>query len=217
MNNLRASFDPSLYFVLDPSVCAGRPVIDVAEQAMKGGVTLLQLRDKFQAADVFLQTAVALRAVTRQFNVPLIINDNIDVALQADADGLHIGQDDMSPVEARRRLGPDKILGLTAFRPEHFAVLDKTVIDYTGTGPYAATLTKPDKPVLGAACLKHLVGLSPAPVVGIGGITIDNAADVMRCGVAGIAMMRAISESDDPAQAAQALRACILPNYNVRF
>lgn len=196
---LRKYFDLSIYFVADPSICNGRALPDIVKQAASGGVTMVQLRDK---SDAF-KDAIKIRNILKPLNIPFLINDNVELAKQIDADGVHLGQGDMSPTEARKILGDNKIIGLTAFNPAHFEALDENV-DYTGTGPFYATLTKPDKMVLGAEAFQSLVNISPVPVVGIGGITPENAAAVIEAGAYGVAMMRAISESDDPKIAAQA-------------
>lgn len=129
--------------------------------------------------------------------VPLLINDYVDIAVEVGADGAHIGQGDISPALARKMLGPDAILGLTAFTEAHIAAVDRAVVDYIGTGPVYPTLTDKGKPVLGSARFAELVKLSPVPVVGIGGITVENAAFVLAAGADGIAVMRAIGAADD--------------------
>lgn len=198
-----ARFDLSLYFIADPTICLGRPVADVVAAAIKGGATMVQLRDKSGDISKTKEAALAIKAILKGTNIPLIINDYGELAAEINADGVHIGQDDMSPRDAREIIGPDKILGLTAFTPEHFAALDPEIVDYAGTGPFFSTLTKPDKPVLGPQGFAKLVDLSPVPVVGIGGITSGNAAQVIASGANGVAMMRSISESNDPCKAAR--------------
>lgn len=191
-------FDFSVYFVADPAACGGRSVVDVVRQAIQGGVTMVQLRNKI--GHDFLEQA---RAITSFITVPFIINDNIEIARAVDADGVHLGQEDINPQEARKILGPDKIIGVTAFTEEHFKNIDPAIVDYAGTGPVYPTLTKPDKKIMGVAGLARLVQRSPVPVVGIGGITPQTASIVMKTGVAGVAMMRAISEHGNPEQAAR--------------
>ncbi len=204
---LRQSFDPSVYFVADPSVCNGRPLPDIVKQAADGGVTMVQLRDKSGA----FTDARIIRDILKPLNIPFIINDNVHLAYELDADGVHLGQGDMDPAKARTILGADKIVGITAFKISHFENIDPAIVDYTGTGPFYATLTKPDKPVLGPEEFHVLAAISPVPVVGIGGITPDNAAAVIEAGAAGVAMMRAISESPDPENAARAFVKAITP------
>ena len=196
--SLRKHFDLSVYFVADPAVCKGRPLDNIVRQAVEGGATMVQLRDK---SSVY-KDAVALAAFLKSKNIPFIINDNVEVALAVNTDGVHLGQEDMSPAEARKLLGPDKIIGVTAFEEKHFKAIDPNIVDYAGTGLFYATQTKPGKPVLGAEAFARLVKISPVPVVGIGGVTPENASFVMKAGAKGVAMMRSISESDDPALAA---------------
>ncbi len=190
--------DLSVYFIADPEACGGRPVADIVRQAAAGGATMIQLRDKSGA----FEGAGVIREILRRFHIPFIINDRVDVARALGADGVHLGQEDMSAAEAREILGPDKIIGVTAFEETHFRNIDPAIVDYAGMGPVYATKTKPDKKILGPEGFERLAALSPVPVAGIGGITPANAGAVIRAGAAGVAMMRAVSESDDPQQAA---------------
>ena len=164
---------------------------------------MVQLRNKRDGLDTIADEAQRIQSILADSNVPFIINDYVELAAEIGADGVHIGQEDMSVKEARRIIGAEAILGLTAFTRAHYDVLDSDIIDYVGTGPFHATLTKPDKPVLGADGFAQLAKSAPVPVVGIGGITTDNAADVIAAGAQGVAMMRAVSEADDPEVAAR--------------
>lgn len=193
-------FDLSVYFVADPSLCAGRDVVDVVRAAVRGGTTMVQLRDKSGRYD----SAKILRDFLKPLSVPFLINDRVDIALAVDADGVHLGQGDMAAASARTMLGGDKIIGVTAFEKSHFKAIDPAVVDYAGTGPFYPTQTDKGKPVLGAEKFQELLRLSPVPVVGIGGITPENAAAVLQCGAAGVAMMRSISAAENPEDAAQA-------------
>ena len=188
----RKSFDLSVYFICDPSLCGGRDFVEVALAAVRGGATMVQLRDK---SDDVLAHATRLKAAG--LAVPLLINDHVEVARAVDADGVHLGQGDMDVTAAREVLGADKIIGLTAFTAAHMAAVDPNVVDYVGTGPFFETLTDKGKPVLGAAGFAAVAALAPVPVVGIGGITADNAWAVLEAGADGVAMMRAVSMADD--------------------
>lgn len=194
---VRKNFNPALYFILDPACCAGRDVLDVARAAVEAGVTLLQYRDKTSPRDVILRNAKVLGEICARACVPLLINDHVEIALLAGADGVHIGQGDMSPAQARDMLGPEAILGLTAFTEDHIRSVDPAIVDYIGTGPVYPTQTDKGKPVLGVQRFADLVKLSPVPVVGIGGITSENAFPVLEAGAAGVAVMRAIGEAAD--------------------
>ncbi|MFK7839747.1 MAG: thiamine phosphate synthase [Bdellovibrionales bacterium] len=191
------SFDLSIYFVADPACCAGRSIVDVVVEAVQAGVTMVQYRDKSSDKAQISAQAAMLVELLSDYDVALLINDYIDVAQAVGADGVHLGQGDKSPVEARAALGHDAIIGQTAFTAEHIRAVDDTVVDYIGTGPFYPTKTDKGKPVLGAAQFSMLAALSPVPVVGIGGITADNAKTVMDAGADGVAMMRAVSEAED--------------------
>ena len=184
--------NPSLYFILTPSLCADRSIESVALAAVKGGATLIQLRDKTSDA---LTNAKKLKALN--LPIPLIINDHVQISADINADGAHIGQGDIPAAQARKILGPNKILGVTAFTPEHIAAIDPNIVDYIGTGPFFPTQTDKGKPVLGAEKFKALAALSPVPVIAIGGITSDNAHVPLSNGANGIAVMRAISQAKD--------------------
>ena len=177
---------------------------DVVSMAVKGRATIVQLRNKSGERDVIKAQACAIQKVLQGTNIPFILNDHVELAAEIGADGVHIGQDDISVQSARAIIGKDKILGLTAFTAAHFTALDPAIVDYAGTGPFYATKTKPDKPVLGADGFSVLVKQSPVPVVGIGGITPENQYAVLAAGAKGVAMMRSISEADDPRAATQA-------------
>lgn len=165
---------------------------------------MVQYRDKTSSQDA-KKVKDAVRQVAEEEGrcIPFLINDRVDIAREIGADGVHLGQDDMNPAEARRILGEDAIIGVTAFTPEQISAIDPDIVDYIGTGPFYETETKKGKPVLGAVRFAELVACSPVPVVGIGGITPGNAASVMKAGADGVAMMRAISEAPDPEQAAR--------------
>ena len=199
----RNNFDLSVYFIADSSVCDGRAVEDVVAAALRGGATMVQLRNKDCSRDIVIDEAKRIQGVLADSDVPLIINDYVELAAEIGADGVHIGQDDMSIRDARNIMGDNAILGLTAFTRGHYDKIDADIIDYVGTGPCYSTLTKPDKPVLGVSGLMQLVNNAPVPVVGIGGITPENTADVISAGAKGVAMMRAISDAIDPEAAAR--------------
>ena len=163
------------------------------------------MREKSLATKRFYQRAVAAKKLCVKYNIPLIINDRVDIALAIDADGVHIGQGDMKSEQAREMLGPDKVIGLTAFTEGHAKAIDPDIVDYIGTGPFYETKTDKGKPVLGAKRFSELAALSPVPVVGIGGVTAENCADVIDAGADGVAMMRSISAAKDPEQAARAI------------
>ena len=177
-------------------------MVEIVREALKGGASMIQYRYKSGNMPRIAETLRALTDITRFYNVPLIVNDYVEIAKETGADGVHLGQGDMSPAKAREVLGGEAIIGVTAFEPAHFEALDLAVVDYAGTGPVYETKTDKGKPVLGPEGLEALVDLSPVPVVGVGGITPGNAAAVIEAGADGVAMMRAVSEAADPQKAA---------------
>lgn len=198
------SFDLSIYFVADPACCNGRPIADVVMAAVDGGVTMVQYRDKSEDMPTIAANASMLAELLKSRNIPFVVNDYVDVARMAGADGVHLGQGDVDHRVARSVLGFDAIIGKTAFTKAHIEAIDDTVVDYIGTGPFYPTQTDKRKPVLGALKFAELAALRDIPMVGIGGITPENAAAVIVAGADGVAMMRSISEADDVAGAVRA-------------
>jgi thiamine-phosphate pyrophosphorylase len=207
--NYRTGFDLSVYFVLDPALCKGRSAADVAEAALAGGVSFMQLRDKSEDSEAQLYMAEKILKLARAAKVPLLINDHVDIALKSSADGVHLGQGDMPPDTARKLLGAERIVGWTAFEENHFKKIDSKIVDYCGTGPFYPTKTDKGKPVMGPEKFAAMIKNSPVPVVGIGGITAENAGAVIRAGASGVAMMRSISEAPDPEFAARMIKAAV--------
>jgi len=203
-------FDPSLYLVTDFTLAAGRPLGEIIGDAIDGGVTMVQYRDKRAGARAMIEGARAALRVAREAGKPLLINDRVDVALAADADGVHLGQEDMPVSMARRLLGPARIVGVTATSPEQAREAERDGADYVGCSAVFATLTKTDigDPV-GLAGLREMVESTSLPVVAIGGIDEGNAADVLGTGAAGLAVVSAIMGAADPREAARRLAAVI--------
>jgi len=197
----RDNFDVSVYVVIDPSVCGGRAVEEVAAMALCGGASMIQLRNKVDSLAIVKDQAHAIQSILADSSVAFIINDHVELAAEINADGVHIGQGDMDAIEARKVIGNNKILGLTAFTKDHYSSVSPDIVDYFGTGPVYPTLTKPDKAVLGIDGFAKLAKDSPVPVVGIGGITPKNAGAVIKAGASGVAMMRSVSEAENPEQA----------------
>ena len=199
--------DVSVYLVTDRGLLAGRRLTDVVAAAVAGGVTCVQLREKEASGREFVRIAKELLEVLRPVGVPLIINDRVDVAVAADADGAHVGQDDIPAAAARKMLGPDKILGVTVATPEEAAKAAEEGADYVGASAVFATPTKTDTgSPMGIDGLRRLCMASPVPVVAIGGVNAENAGDMIRAGAAGVAVVRAIMAASDPKAAAQLLR-----------
>jgi thiamine-phosphate pyrophosphorylase len=203
-------FDCSLYLVTDRPSCAGRDLLDVVRQAVEGGVSLVQLREKDIETREYVRLARALKDLLTRFGVPLIINDRVDVALAACADGVHVGQEDMHPQDVRSLVGPELIVGHTAHTPELARESASLPVDYLGSGPVFGTRTKQDpKPTLGLDGLTRIREAFSRPLVGIGSITPENAARVIRAGADGVAVVSAICAAPSPREAAASLRQAI--------
>jgi len=205
----RLAFDLSLYVVVGPDATAGRDVTSVALAAVRGGATMVQLRYKAGTSEI-MQSAREVIEVLRPTGVPVIINDRVDLARALGAQGVHVGQEDASPAEAREVLGEDAIVGLSITDPSQLAAVDPDVVDYLGVGPIFPTPSKPDAaPPLGLDTLARIASSIRLPVAAIGGITEENAAAIIRAGADGLAVISAICAADDPEKAARALTARI--------
>lgn len=190
--------DYSLYLVTDRSILTGRDLFKAVEDAIKGGVTLVQLREKDISSLEFYNIAIKMKKLVNSYNIPLIINDRLDIALAADADGLHIGQEDIPIEVARKLLGPEKILGYSVSNVEEALFGEKNGADYLGAGAVYATGSKADAgSPIGVEVLKKIKESISIPVVGIGGIGISNIKEVKRTGADGISLISAILGSDN--------------------
>jgi len=199
--------DLSLYLVLGAADTGKRPFEEVVLAAIEGGVTLVQLRDKQASTRVLLEHALRMKALLEPRGVPLIVNDRIDVAMAARADGVHLGQDDMPPAIARRLVGEEMLIGLSVSDRVEADLADPDTVDYVGIGSVFPTGTKSDAgEAIGPAFagdLRQQVGL---PSVAIGGINAGNAAQLRGTGIDGLAVVSAICAADDPTAAARELR-----------
>lgn len=199
-------FDLSLYLVTDRSLSLGRPLEYVVEEAVKGGVTMVQLREKECSSKEFYLQAMALKKCLKPYNIPLIINDRLDIALACDAEGLHIGQSDLPYEVARKILGKDKIIGLSVENKQDALDANKLDVDYIGISPVFDTPTKTDTAQeLGLAGVHEISLVSKHPGVGIGGINNSNALKIIQAGADGISVVSAIMSAADPRQAASEL------------
>ncbi|MEO1613183.1 MAG: thiamine phosphate synthase [Pseudomonadota bacterium] len=204
MENLR------LYLVTDPSLCPGPALVETVVAAVRGGATFVQLRDKDAASAVRVEAARALKAALGGSGVPLVVNDDVEAAIAADADGVHIGQGDGDPAAARHRLGPGKIIGLSCNTPEHVEAEDARLVDYLGLGTVFPTSTKGDcKPSVGFDGLAEMARRAPVPTVAIGGLKTAHAAGVLAAGCEGLAVVSAICGQPDPERAARDIRRAI--------
>jgi len=200
---VRRPIDWGVYLVTDRQLAGPRSVEDLVRAAVRGGVTVVQLREKNLCAREYVELARRLKIFLADTGVPLIVNDRVDVALAARADGVHLGQSDMDPRDARRLLGPEAIIGLSVETMEQAASLD---VDYLGVSPIFSTPTKPE--LTGGWGIEGLAGLralSRHALVAIGGISAANAAEVIRAGADGVAVVSAICAAPDPEAAAREL------------
>ena len=204
------SFDLTLYFVVGASDTGGRDLAEVVGAAVAGGATMIQLRDKEAPLEQLVETARSLTAVLAPLGIPLIVNDSLEAALAAPAQGLHLGQDDIDPRVARAALGHWAIIGLSAGDAGEAAKVDPDVVDYAGVGPAYATGSKADAgDAIGPAGIEDLRARLSLPLVAIGGIGLTNAGEIMRSGVDGVAVVSAIAAAPDPEAAARALRSAV--------
>lgn len=195
-----------VYLVMGLEGSSGRTALEIAQEALDGGVTLLQLREKDAPLKEVLRQGAQLRELCRKRGVPFIVNDRVDVAVLLDADGVHVGQDDIPGLEARKLLGDGKIVGISAGTMEEAEWAVSQGADYLGVGPVYATSTKQDAgDAIGTSLISRIAERWSVPMVGIGGIQLDNAAQVVLAGADGVAVVSAIARSASPSEAASAL------------
>lgn len=202
-----------LYLVTDRDLSLGRSLEEVVSEAVAGGVTLVQLREKDAATGEFIELAGRLMKILTPLGIPLIINDRVDVALAIDADGVHIGQSDMPYETARRLLGPDKIIGLSVENMDDLIKANSLDVDYVGISPVYGTPTKTDTAEpFGLEGLRKAVNMSKHPTVAIGGMNAGTIADVMAAGTDGVAVVSAICSAENIREAAAQLKAIVESN-----
>ena len=189
---MKPEINYSIYLVTDHNCLQGRDFLGCIENALQGGVTLVQLREKNVDGGIFLQRAVAVKNLCDKYNVPLLINDRIDVALACKAAGVHLGQDDIPPSVARAILGPDAIIGVSAHSCEEALAAEKDGADYLGVGAVFPTNSKDDASEVGLNMLKEIRQISKLPIVGIGGINAQNYTQVRAAGAQGAAIISGI-------------------------
>lgn len=195
-----------LYAVTDRSWLRGETLYEQVEKALKGGVTFLQLREKNLDMESFLAEARQIKALCNKYRVPFIINDSVEIALEVDADGVHVGQKDMNADEVRKKLGQDKIVGVTARTVEQALLAQKNGADYLGVGAVFGSTTKQDAVPLSKEVLQEICQSVSIPVVAIGGIHAGNVMELAETGIDGVAVVSGIFASEDIEQAARGLR-----------
>ena len=202
-----------LYAVTDSRWLKDGSLAEAVEKALAGGVTCVQLREKHLPFDEFLRTAKEIKSLCQSYHVPFIVDDNLDIALACDADGLHIGQNDMPAAKARKLLGPDKILGVSAQTVEQAIAACRDGADYLGVGAVFPTGTKTDAVEVPLDTLKTIAAAVDIPVVAIGGINADNIAELSGTGIAGTAVVSAIFAQEDIKKAAANLRQLMVKEF----
>ncbi|WP_405270047.1 thiamine phosphate synthase [Methanobrevibacter sp.] len=198
------NLDLSLYLVTDKSEDIEK-FLNTIEEAIKGGVTVVQIREKTAETLDFYNLALKVKEITSKYDIPLIINDRVDVALAIDADGVHVGQTDMPCDVTRKLIGEDKILGVSAATIDEAKKAEKDGADYIGTGAVFPTATKDDAPSITKEDLKDVVASINIPVVAIGGINLENASQLKDTGIAGLSVVSAIMSADNPKKASEEL------------
>lgn len=194
---MKAQPDYSIYLVTDESCLQGRALIDCVREALEGGVTLVQYRAKTASSAEMYAEALQLKALCDSFNVPLIINDRLDIAMAVGAAGVHLGQDDLPCAAARKLLGEDYIIGVSAHNPAEAKAALQSGADYLGCGAVFGTATKADVKKLGTDGLAAICKAKGLPVVGIGGVTADNYREVRAAGADGAAIVSGILAQPD--------------------
>ncbi len=198
--------------IVDPARAGGHDIVELARRVAEGGATLVQLRDKGSETRAMIEKARAIMAALSPFRVPFVVNDRVDVALAAHADGVHLGPDDMAAIDARALLGPNAIIGLSIKTVDEVANAPAELFDYAGVGGVYATLSKEQKTApIGAEGFARVADALRGrarnlPIVGIAGIDSGNAGAVIAAGADGVAVISALSTVQDPAAAARALR-----------
>jgi thiamine-phosphate pyrophosphorylase len=215
MRNPQTTVDLRLNAIVDPERAGGRGLAELARLCASGGATLIQLRDKKNETRAMVEEARAIKAALKPFSVPFVVNDRVDVALAAGADGVHLGPDDMAVEDARRLLGPDALIGLSIKSLAEAEAAPVDLIDYVGSGGVYVTLSKEQKNApIGPEGLARIVEAlhrraPKMPLCGIAGIDAGNAAAVIGAGADGIAVISALSLTPDPAAAARTLRGIV--------
>lgn len=199
------NIDYQLYLVTDEQT-PEEELLPIVEKAVLGGVTAVQLREKHSEGKIFFAKAIKLKQLLAKFDVPLIINDRVDIALAVNAEGIHIGQKDLPLVEVKKIIPNSMIVGVSVQTEEQALVAQKEGADYIGVGTVFPTTTKPDAITMSFATLRKIVQAIHIPAVAIGGISLENIHQLSNVGVSGISVVSAIMKADDPKSVAQMLR-----------
>ena len=198
--------DLLLYAVTDRSWLGGETLASQVERAVKGGAAFVQLREKELDKEHFLEEAVEIRELCRKFQVPFVVNDDVEIAVKSGADGVHVGQNDMEAGDVRTKLGPDKIIGVSAQTVEQAVLAEERGADYLGVGAVFPTGSKEDACEVSHETLRAICEAVDIPVIAIGGINADNLRELSGSGICGIAVISAIFAKEDIEGAARELR-----------
>lgn len=201
-----AKEDLLLYAVTDRHWLKDETLENQVEKALQGGATFLQLREKSLDDDIFLAEAKEIQKLCKKYQVPFVINDNVDISLAIDADGVHVGQSDMEALDVRKRLGPDKIIGVSAQNVQQALLAQKHGADYLGVGAVFPTGSKDDAEDVSFETLKAICQAVDIPVIAIGGITKENVSELKGSGICGIAVISAIFAQKDIKAATKELK-----------
>ena len=199
--------DLLLYAVTDRHWLGKRSLKEVVKESLDGGVTFVQLREKTLEDDKFLEEAKELKQLCKEYKVPFVINDNVDIAIAMDADGVHVGQSDMEAGNVREKLGPDKIIGVSAQTVEQAVLAEQRGADYLGVGAVFPTGSKDDAVEVSHETLKAICEAVSIPVIAIGGISVGNVKELAGSGIVGIAVISAIYAAEDIKKATEDLKA----------
>ena len=198
--------DLLLYAVTDRTWLNGRTLYEQVEEALQGGATFIQLREKNLDQEHFMEEAVELKKLCKQYHVPFVINDDVEIAARIDSDGVHVGQSDMEAGDVRAKLGPDKILGVSAQTVEQAILAEKRGADYLGVGAVFSTGSKADADDVSHETLKAICEAVSIPVIAIGGISVNNVSQLKGTGICGIAVISAIFAQKDITAATKELK-----------
>lgn len=202
--------DLLVYAVTDRYWLNGETLYSQVEKALKGGATFIQLREKTLDDETFLQEAIEIQALCKSYNVPFVVNDNVDIAIKMNADGVHVGQSDMEALDVRAKIGKDKIIGVSAQTVEQALLAQAHGADYLGVGAVFPTGSKDDADDVSHETLKEICEAVDIPVVAIGGITINNVQELKGTGIAGVAVISAIFGQKDIKEATEKLKSATI-------
>lgn len=201
--------DLLLYAVTDRRWVGEKSLYSQVEQALKGGVTFVQLREKELGKEQFLKEAKEIRELCRTYQVPFVVNDYVEAALESDADGVHVGQNDMDALAVRKKLGPDKIIGVSVQNVDQAVLAQEHGADYLGVGAVFPTSSKADADAVSYGALKAICDAVDIPVIAIGGIAADNVQKLSGSGICGIAVISAVFAEKDIESAARELKEAV--------